>query len=171
MFFTSKNTGAADGTAPGGEQLAKNYDAILTCLQGRELKYEEDREQNAAVVTLPTDGDEYRIRLRAERELLEATVETPFEIKGCTADEAALLCGYINSRVIAGSFYPDAGGARVVLRLVQRTPDGGAVTEKTAVYLLGTMCSLVDSKYMRSIAGLCRGYRSLDEVLGELAED
>lgn len=150
-------------------QLEENYNAILACMRERDLKFEEKREDHLVIVPMSADGEQFTLFLRANERYVRITTLTPFEIKGCTVDEATLLCAYINSHIIAGTFYPDSDDENVFIEITQRTFDAGSISAKTVGYLVGVMCSLLDSDYMKALSGLCKGYRSLDEVLGELS--
>jgi len=84
-------------------------------------------------------------------------------------DDVTLLCSLANANLVNGTYYPDSNGEHIMVEVTQRVFSDQEFGETTAAYLLGVMGGNLDSRYMKSMESICKGYTTLADELEKLS--
>ena len=146
MFFSKKGPSkapsgpAAERTAPGEVDRRQTYRTVVNYLHSKDYAFDEN-------------ADEFRI----------------FFPTGLDTGHYTLLCSLANANLVNGTFYPSSDGEHIMVEVTQRVFSDEEFGEKTVSYLLGVMGGNLDSRYMKSMESICKGYTTLADELEKLS--
>lgn len=170
MFFSRKpaNPPASSGAGSDAGMQASLYREVVGYLRSKDYHFEENPDKYMIFFPTNLDTGHYTLLWRVRNNGVTLVAMSPFEVKGCSADEAMLLCSLANSKLINGTFYLDTDNENIFVEVSQRVFALDQFGPQTIGYMLGVMGSNLDSQYMKGLEALCKGYKSLPDVLEDL---
>lgn len=170
MFFSRKpaNPPASSGAGSDAGMQAALYREVVSYLRSKNYTFEENRDKYTIFFPTDLDTGHYNLLWRVRKNGVTLVAMSPFEAKGCSAEEAMLLCSLANAKLINGTFYLDSDDENIFVEVSQRVFALDQFGPQTVSYMLGVMGSNLDSRYMKGLEALCKGYKSLPDVLEDL---
>lgn len=166
--FFKKGTVAARG---GKTHILRRrtYHTVVNYLRGKDYKFDENADEFHIFFPTGLDTGHYTLLWKIEERYVTLVAMSPFSITGCSVDDVTLLCALANANLVNGSFYPTTDGEHIMVEVTQRVYSDREFGEKTAAYLLGVMGGNLDSRYMKSMESICKGYTTLADELEKLS--
>ena len=175
MFFSKKGPSkapsgpAAERTAPGEVDRRQTYRTVVNYLRSKDYKFDENADEFRIFFPTGLDTGHYTLMWKIEERYVSLLTLSPFSITGCSVDDVTLLCSLANANLVNGTFYPDSNGEHIMVEVTQRVFSDQEFGETTAAYLLGVMGGNLDSRYMKSMESICKGYTTLADELEKLS--
>ena len=175
MFFSKKGPSkapsgpASERTAPGEVDRRQTYRTVVNYLHSKDYAFDENADEFRIFFPTGLDTGHYTLLWKIEERYVSLIALSPFSITGCSVDDVTLLCALANANLVNGNFYPTNDGEHIMVEVTQRVYSDREFGEKTAAYLLGVMGGNLDSRYMKSMESICKGYTTLADELEKLS--
>ena len=172
MFLSRKSSSqpAAKPAASGSEPDKRlTYNTVVNYLRGKDYKFDENADEFQIFFPTGLDTGHYTLLWKIEERYVTLVAMSPFSITGCSVDDVTLLCSLANANLVNGTFYPTSDGEHIMVEVTQRVFSDEEFGETTAAYMLGVMGGNLDSRYMRSMESVCKGYTTLADELEKLS--
>lgn len=172
MFFSKKGPSqpaAAKPASSEGADRRRTYRTVVNYLRSKDYKFDENADEFRIFFPTGLDTGHYTLMWKIEERYVSLLTLSPFSITGCSVDDVTLLCSLANANLVNGTFYPDSNGEHIMVEVTQRVFSDQEFGETTAAYLLGVMGGNLDSRYMKSMESICKGYTILADELEKLS--
>lgn len=170
MFFSRKGPSQpATATSSSGEvDRRRTYRTVVSYLQSKDYKFDEKPDEFRIFFPTNLDTGHYTLLWKIEERYVTLVALSPFSVQGCSVDDVTLLCALAGAHLVNGTFYPSENGEHVFVEVTQRVFSNEEFGEKTVGYLLGVMGGDLDSRYMKAMESVCKGYTTLADELEKL---
>ena len=156
MFFSKKGPSqpaAAKPASSEGADRRRTYRTVVNYLRSKDYKFDENADEFRIFFPTGLDTGHYTLMWKIEERYVSLLTLSPFSITGCSVDDVTLLCSLANANLVNGTFYPDSNGEHIMVEVTQR----------------GVMGGNLDSRYMKSMESICKGYTTLADELEKLS--
>lgn len=175
MFFSRKGPSkapsgpAAERTAPGEVDRRQTYRTVVNYLRTKDYAFDENADDFQIFFPTGLDTGHYNLLWKIEERYVSIISLSPFSVTGCSVDDVTLLCSLANANLVNGTLYPSPDGEHIMTEVTQRVFSNEEFGENTAAYMLGVMGGNLDSRYMKSMESICKGYSTLADELEKLS--
>ncbi len=175
MFFSKKGPSkapsgpATERSAPAEVDRRQTYRTVVNYLRSKDYTFDENADEFRIFFPTGLDTGHYTLLWKIEDRYVSIIALSPFSVTGCSVDDVTLLCALANSKLVNGTFYPSSDGEHIMTEVTQRVFSNEEFGENTAAYMLGVMGGNLDSRYMKSMESICKGYTTLADELEKLS--